>query len=169
MTFLLRKILADLVDLNLRFHVADGKNAAHSLTRTLQVQFHEPVALILDADTYDSAAVEEAKATYEAYLRLTSQGLPFSVVLMVPSIEIIFFKAPEVIESTINKHLTERDLAASAYAPRLVLESCLKDNNININHFIANLNEQQLYLLRTVAPIAELRNFLQNVNLYETV
>ncbi|MCE7982844.1 MAG: hypothetical protein DYG89_16805 [Caldilinea sp. CFX5] len=162
---ILSTLLADCKNVNLRFRIAEGKNAAHSLARTLQVQFHEPVALILDADTNDAAAVEEQQVAYTAYLRFTSQGVPFTVFLMVPTIEIIFFNAPEILEKLLGKKLTERDLAVSEYAPRLILDNYLQASGINMENFIARLQEQHLQILRNVEPILALRRFLQSVAL----
>ncbi len=162
---ILSTLLADCKNINLKFRVAEGKNATHSLARTLQVQFHDPVVLIVDADTNDPATIDEQQAAYMAYLRFTSYGVPFGVFIMVPTIEIVFFKAPEILEKLLGQKLTERDLAVSEYAPRLILDNYLQSSGISLENFIARLQEPQLHLLRNVEPILGVRRFLQSVAL----
>jgi hypothetical protein len=158
---LLERLLADLQHIDIRFHVAGGKKAAHSLARTLQVQFKEPVALVIDADTYDLEAVNEDQSMYEAYLELTSYGIPFIVILMVPSIEAILFERPKVLETWLGRDLKPEDLVRGEYVPKVVLESYLEGTSLEFSDLVFRIGEEQLQMLRSTQPIAKLGKFVR--------
>ncbi len=157
---LLEKLLTDLEkSLHIRFHIAGEKNSAHPLARTLQVRLGEPVALVLDADTNDSRVAEEEQSMYESYLSFTSKGVPFIVILIKPAIEEILFESPDVLRYIAGKTLEAKDVIIGKLAPELYLTEL----GINWTNALPKLNNEQLFALRDVEPVAKLREFLYNM------
>ena len=157
---LLEKLLRDFKEsVQIQFHIAEGKQSAHPLARTLQVRRGEPVALVLDADTNDSRMAEEEQSMYESYLNFTSKGVPFIVVLIRPSIEEIFFESPNILSDITGKPLESKDILAGKAAPRLYLTEL----GVDWPRILSTLNEQQLQSLRTVEPVATLRHFVHDI------
>ncbi len=160
---LLERLLANLQHVDIRFHIAGNKRAAHSLARTLQVQFREPVALIIDADTHDLDTINEEQSMYEAYLGLTSYGIPFIVILMVPSIKAILFQQPRILETLLGKALEPDDQIRSKYVPKTVLENYLRDARMKFSDLVFRMDEEQIQTLRNISSIAKLEEFVQRV------
>ncbi len=160
---LLERLLASLQHVDIHFHVAGNKRAAHSLARTLQVQFKEPVALVIDTDTHNLDTINEEQSMYEAYLGLTSYGIPFIVILMVPSIEAILFQQAQILETLLGKALEPDDQIRSKYVPKTVLENYLRDTRIEFSDLVFRMDKEQIQALRNISPIAELEEFVQRV------
>ncbi len=157
---LLGKLLDDLEQsVHIQFHVAEGRQSAHPLARTLQVRRGEPVALVLDADTNDTRMAEEEQSMYESYLNFTSKGVPFIVILMRPSIEEIFFEVPEILSNLTGKSLESKDILVGKAAPRMYLAEL----GVDWLRLVPSLNEQQLGVLRAVQPVAALRHFVHDI------
>ncbi len=157
---LLEKLLADLEkSLHIRFHIAGQRNSAHPLARILQVRLGEPVALVLDADTNDNRMAEDQQSMYESYLSFTSKGVPFTVILIKPAIEEILFESPEVLSDITGKTLEAKDVIIGKLAP----EQYLAELGINWTNALPKLNNEQLFALRSVEPVAKLREFLYDI------
>ena len=157
---LLKKLVNDLeTTVQIRFHVAGGKPSAHTLARTLQVRLEEPVALVLDADTNDNRMAEEEQSMYESYLNFSSKGVPFTVILVRPCIEAIFFETPEIFSDITGKQIESKYILVGKAAPK----QCLRELEIDWLRLLPTLNEQRLQVLRAFEPIARLRQFLLNV------
>ncbi len=157
---LLEKLLHDLgKNVQIQFHVADGKLSAHPLARTLQVKRGEPVALVLDADTNDPRMAEDEQSMYESYLNFTSKGVPFIVILIKPSVEEIFFESPDILSDIIGKPLDSKDIMAGKASPRMYLTEL----GVDLLRLLPTLNERHLRMLRAVEPVATLRHFLHGL------
>lgn len=155
---LLAQLLRDL-EARIQFHVAGGKHAAHSLARTLQIKYGEPVALVLDADTTDDRMALEEQTTYESYLSFTAKGVPFIVILFRPDLEEIFFESPQVLAELSGKTLKENDIFLGKAAPK----PYLKVLGIEWAQLLETLKEQHVQALRKVGVIAKLRDFVHGV------
>ncbi len=157
---LLEKLTNDLEEsVRIQFHIAEEKQSAHTLARTVQVRRGEPVALVLDADTNDSGMAEQEQSIYESYLNFTSKGVPFIVILIKPSIEEIFFESPDILSAITGKPLESKDILAGKAAPRLYLTEL----GVDWPRIPAKLNTRQLQVLRTVEPVATLRHFARDI------
>ncbi len=146
----------------LRLANAGGHNAARPLARKHMVIHHEPVALVLDADTQDESRVRAQQRELEDYLRWGASGVPFCVLQFVPAIEVIFFECPEPLERILGRRLPEETKVAGRFAPRQLLESLAGSSFQNTSDLLKRLDENDLQKLRSHATIESLREFVQN-------
>src|SRR5437588_12121575 len=71
-----------------------GRGNVTSVARTLLVTRRKPLAVLVDADTLNEAAVGQLRWDIEDLLRALAAGLPCKVLVAVPEIEVILFRAP---------------------------------------------------------------------------
>ncbi len=162
---LLTVLLKDLAErYPLQIHAARDSYAARPLARTLQVTRLEPVALVLDADTNNPQRADEDYASYKSYLEYTARGIPFTVILVMPNLETIFFEVPDVLTALTHQPLEPKDFRIGKAIPQLYL------NELGVDWLktVPSLTETQLQSLRTVPPIASLRQFIQDAAYTET-
>lgn len=153
----LAQILEDLTQsYAIQFFTANARNEAHTLARTLQVRKHDPVALVLDAETTNPDRILEEKSTFDLYLRLTSEGIPFKVVLFAPEIEGIFVSDKNVFEFLTGKKMEPNEERLSKAAPKVYLSTVQPDWKKRA----LRLGEPELQALREVEPIKQLRTFI---------
>src|SRR5260370_20266873 len=74
-------------------YLAGGRATLSSFARTLLVQHHRPLALVLDTDSLNPSLIAETIATTDHLLRSVAVGTPFKVVYCIPEIEVVFFEA----------------------------------------------------------------------------
>jgi hypothetical protein len=102
-----------------------SKSNASSLARSLLARRHEPVALVLDADAVDDEVVGEQLSNYRTSLGLAGDPRLWTVVLLRPTLERVFFRDPEIIEALFHRPLQPHEEELAEFAPKRVLERLL--------------------------------------------
>ncbi|HEX6747906.1 MAG TPA: hypothetical protein VF092_11500 [Longimicrobium sp.] len=162
---LLERLLADLGP-GCAFRVihADGRDAARPLARTHLAIAHQPVALVMDAETTDTARIMQLQRDLEDYFLWVSQGVPFRVVQFIPEVEVVFFHHPEVLRRFLGDRLDKHAVVAGRFAPRAVLEELLQGSSLT--ELIERLTEEDLEELRKHETVAELRSFVESSDVH---
>lgn len=168
--FLWSRLLEDMGGgLSFSYYSAGEKNAARPVARRLQVQKHEPLLFIADADTNDPTAFAEQQASYVDYFRWTSAGVPFHVAFFQPESEILFFRNPAIVEKELGLVLDPNQVWAAKVAPRKLLLSLLREKGADITGFISELKADTISELRKDVDVSAVRGFLKRVRDSEAV
>lgn len=138
--------------------VAGGRNAARPLARQQLMTRHEPVVLVIDADTTDEEHARSQRNDLNDYLDWGAGSIPFKVVQFVPEIEVVFFHDPSVLRSLVGSDVDPRVAEAGAQAPRRILEILAPGRTRD--ELIAALGPDEIERLREHPIIADLRGFL---------
>jgi hypothetical protein len=160
----LSRLLSDLVpEEDIRLVASGGRDAARPLARKQLLVTRNPVALVIDSDTTDSMRVAQQQRDLEDYLRWGAQGVGFAVIQFVPEIEVIFFQGAAVLSRALGRDLDASTVIAGKFAPAAMLKQLMAQAGVDsLASLVARLDESDLAELRTVEPIAALRNFLQH-------
>lgn len=156
---LLERLLADLpAAANVRVVAAGSADDARPRTRKELLVHQRPALLVIDADSVDSDRVEQQQRELEAYLAWGGNGVPYEVVQFVPTMEALFFDAPDVLEHLVGRKVDELMLAAGEIAPKAVLQ---RIGVANVQDRFGHLTEDDIRTLRVHPTIAVIREFVQ--------
>lgn len=160
---LLNLLLSDLMQDHAVEVIDDGHpDSARPLARQISLLRQRPVALVIDAGTVDADRVAQQQADLEGYFRLTYNGLPLQVVHFVPTVEVIFFERPCVLERLLGRKLEPAVQVAGEIAPRAVLDRILPElGGENLMRRIEDLTHNDLRELRSHPTVAMIRRFVE--------
>jgi hypothetical protein len=140
---------------------AGGQSSAESLARTILVVKRLPVALVIDADTSNPGAVKEKRAFHETSLRSVAGKIPWHVTLMVPELEVVFFKDPQLAQSLLGP-LPPLLIQLGQKAPKETLESILKQRSRTYQQFLKeDVSQEALLRLAAMDEFLRLREFVE--------
>jgi hypothetical protein len=160
---LMKRLLEDLTAVTITYYTANGKNAARPLARKIQLDTHQPVIFIADSDDPDPQRSHEQRRSYQSYFRMSSDGVPFHVALIVPSVEVLFLRNPELV-SNVSGRGFDRDVEALArYAPKQALATLFGGQRPNLTEWVHRIDERDLRLLREESEVREIRQFLAEI------
>ena len=104
----------------------------------------------------------QQQADLEGYFRLTFNGVPLQVVHFVPTVEVIFFERPCVLEHLLGRKLEPAVQVAGEIAPRAVLDRMLPElAGENLMRRIDELTADDLRELRNHPTVAAIREFVE--------
>jgi len=140
----------------------DGEDAARPVARQLLMLRRQPVVFAIDSDTVDTGRVAQHQRDLDDYFAWGAGGLPFQVVQFVPTLEVIFFDRPAVLERLIGRKLEPVLKIAGEIAPRAVLERGVPElAERKLVDRLDQLTPKDLRALRTHPSIAAIREFVQ--------
>lgn len=139
-----------------------GKNNARPTARKHLLQHKSPVIFIIDADTSDPDKAKEEQEDLEYYFGMGGQSMPFQVTTFVPTIEVVFFEKPVVIERLLGRPLDRATKIAGRVAPKEILESLLPELKLRTRaDIIERLTEEDLREIRSQQQMAAIRQFIE--------
>jgi hypothetical protein len=101
---ILRRCLPEELTRDVYIAVGEERSSAMSLAGSILVVKAHPVALVVDAESEDEAAIQEGRDFAKAFLRQRSGGVPFEVFVAVPVFEAVLFESKSA-ESMIGRLL----------------------------------------------------------------
>lgn len=143
-----------------QFHVARGKHEARPWARRIQRERHEPVLLVVDADTDDENKAREEEREYTAYLGYSSGGVPYHVAVLVPEAEVLLFKVPGLVPRLVGSVSPEL-LEVARSAPRKAIDVLFKRTGTSLRELFTKLTEEDLEQIRSLPEVARAREFLR--------
>jgi hypothetical protein len=167
---LLRELLApEREKYRVDFFSAGAKSAADSLARSILLVRHEPVILVVDADSTDPSLVKEQQDYFTASLREVAPPDMWRVCLAIPEVEICFFDDIDFLQQLLGVQLTEEERARSKFQPKQVLESLFRKKNLPFSAaaMVVLLHDKDISPLRNSALITEIRKALEEVSAHE--
>lgn len=117
-----------------------------------------PTALVLDANSTDADRVREERRSLLDYLHSVAGGVPHTLVMFEPSIEVIFFDCPGVLRRRLGRDVEPSLLALARYAPKQALEMLLADTPPQV--LFMQLDDTDLAELRQHPMVVTLRQFV---------
>ena len=92
-----------------RFFAAGGRSSVETVARNILVHESGAVMIVADADTNDSERAHDDRIAMQVALRNVASDGRFDVFLFVPTIEVLFFEYPAVLE-TLRKDISHDHL-----------------------------------------------------------
>ncbi len=136
-TEILKRLLpTDLVQ-RTEFVTAHGRYSASSLSGTILSERMRPVALVINANTTEEGAIHEQASTITGLLLPASSGVPYKVLMAVPTVEAILSQVKTDSETQL------------AHPP--------------ITSVLNSLNAGQIQILQMQSLIQQITQFLANV------
>ena len=160
---LIRPILSAAGIGDARFYVANGKSAAVSTARSLLVSNRSPVAIVVDADSYDPRAVSEHESTYNYLLGMASSPERFRLFSAIPEIEAVLFSDPALLERITGVEMTDEDKTEAKYRPKHVLDRLIAKGvpGKTLPILLANFNNEDFQRLSKHPLMRSLVEFLR--------
>lgn len=140
--------------------VPAGRGGLTSMARTLLVSRRKPVVVVADSDTTDEHSMRQLRREMEELIRAVAGGIPFKVILMVPEIESLFFRAPAAVERVAGRSLTAEQLAMANFKPSAVIRQFGQTESGAFDQIVSGLTPDEIDLLRDAVPIKQLIEFL---------
>ena len=161
---LLAKLLPDSRRAGARFMDGKGKSSARSLARSLVAARHEPVALVLDADTTEEHLVREQRLITREFLRMASAGVPTEVLLAVPSIEIVFFADRALLNRIVGVEISHEEWISGQFQPKKTIGKLLSRAPLPLDYrqFLSCLTEAAAEPLAQHPLIREIQEFIEH-------
>lgn len=160
---LLTLLLSDLADAY-EVGVIEGgsRDGARPLARQLMILQRHAVVYAIDADTVDRDRASEQQRTLEWYFGLPANEQLARVVQFIPSVEVILFERPRVLERLLGRKPEPAVMVAGEIAPRAVLDRMLPElGGENLMRRIEELTAHDLRELRSHPAIAAIRRFVK--------
>ncbi len=140
--------------------LAGGRANLASVARTLLVTRRKPLAVLVDADTVDQSTAIQARRDIEGLVRAASGGIPFKVIMLVPEMEGLLFRAPEALERITGQPLSADTLALARYNPLQAIMQLGPGKSAILEQVVKGLTDEDVDAIRDAAPIKELIEFL---------
>ena len=148
--------------------VAGGKTATAPMAQSLLVSRNAPVAVLIDADTFDLDVAREQQRIYSDLLRPFAHRAAFRILTAVPELEHVLFDIPGLIEKELRITISDQDRSDARIHPKQVLMRLVKRSAVEtIDEFFAALSDDAATKLARAHPIDELIQFLQNPRSHE--
>ena len=122
-TRLLRKLLSPKNPKKYRFSAGQGRVGLPTIARNLVVIELAPTLVVMDADTTDLAKAEDTRLLTKSVIAHVSGDVPMEVFAFVPTIEAIFFEAPDALASILGRDLAPTEIQSGKASPRATLHS----------------------------------------------
>lgn len=156
---LVERVLALAGTREVKVLAARGRSSATSLARSLLANARGRVALLLDSDASDAAAVARQRSDLEALLALVGPSSKFRLVLMVPELETILLR-DDVLMGAGQPRLDEGDRQLAQFEPKNVLERLLKGESRQ--EFVEGLPPAALERIASTPEFRSLLEFLED-------
>lgn len=145
---------------NIRLMARSSESGADALARSVLIDEHNPVALVLDADTVNPQRVAESYDYFAQSLGEVAHRKLWGIFLAVPELLSLLFADRAILESLVGGPVTEVQLVRGRYEPKVVLAELLKERGISDEEFDRRLAQADLTPLRQLAPVRELAEFV---------
>jgi hypothetical protein len=117
---LARAILGPELAKQVRFFTGRGKISLASLGRNILVHEGGPILVVMDADTTNQQMADEQKGMVRLALSRFAADGDYDVFQFVPTIEVVFFEAPEALR-LLNRAVPDSTLRQGLLIPKVTL------------------------------------------------
>lgn len=163
-TLLDKDILQDVKFLN-----GEGKYGAEIMARSLLLDKHIPVLLVIDADTNDLDAIHSYQQDLEFLTRRAAVGTPYKIVQAIPSIESVFLWERSIFEKFIDRKFSDLEWELGQENPRKLLNQYSGGAQEFIQQTLDNLSEDTRQTWRKHPIVHEISTFLSDLLTLESV
>jgi hypothetical protein len=143
---------------------AGGRSNIASIARSILVTRRKPVAVLVDTDSVDERIIQDRMQNTQELLKAVAGGVPTRLILLIPSIEAVFF-ASGVLPAIYGNPLPEevRVMARSSPKEALLRLFTHPAGPKNLDALLDSLGDEGIAAIRATPPIRELIAFLEKV------
>ena len=140
------------------------RSSVLSTAQMLRVARHQPVALVLDANTVNPGLINDQKDWVVAYMGEPHRGLLWDVFLAVPALGVLLAPSQQFLEALLGGPVTVEQAVRARYEPGAVLDELTAERGISRADLLKRLAAMDLTPLRERSPIPELKAFLERAS-----
>jgi hypothetical protein len=164
---ILKAVLPEKVVKNVQFVVGSGRYSAQSLARSILAVEQMPVALVVDADTNETAAVQEQHEFLQASLNQASPDVPFEVFLAVPEIEVLLVQDLAFLKRlTKRSRFSDMEVEFARLHPKKFLLNALEREEpyeVVLRDILGDLDEQTVEAVQQHPLVEQLGEFVLSI------
>ncbi|QTA87467.1 hypothetical protein [Desulfonema magnum] len=161
---ILRAVLPEEILRRTEFIVGDGRYSAQSLAHSVLAVKQVPTALVLDADTSDSAAVREQLELLKYSLIQASPDTESEVFLAVPEMEILLVQDMDfIMQFTEKKAFSPLEREFARLNPKKFLIKTFSYDNKILKKIISRMDEQTIRRIQNTPLIEQLNDFITSI------
>ena len=161
---ILRAVLPDEILRLTEFIVGDGRYSAQSLAHSVLAMEQVPAALVLNADTSDSASVREQLELLRYSIIQASPGTESEVFLAVPEIEILLVQDMDFIAQLAEKkEFSELEREFARLNPKKFLVMVFGNESYDgtmLQRILDRLDKETIRTIRNTPLIEQLNDFM---------
>jgi hypothetical protein len=157
---ILKRCLPERLTRDVYITVGEGWSSAMSLAGSILVVKARPVALVVDADSEDEAAIGERRDFATSFLGRTSARERFEVFVAVPEFEAVLFQSKSVVDHLLGKPISDMDFEAAKHRPKKWLTAAGVGYPKETASLLGRLTEDDLAAIRSHALIIAVDDFL---------
>ena len=156
---ILRRLLPGDVIQAIEIVVAHGSSSAQSLATTLLGVRRRPLALVIDADTTNPAAVQERIDLLRYLVRQAAGSVPYAVFVAVPEIEVVLLHDRSLFERLVGKQLSDLEWHLGLLSPKEAINNLI-GSSTSIEVIVLRLADDDVQVLQQHPLVKELSDFL---------
>ena len=167
---ILRALLDKTLLEDVKFINGEGKYGAETMARSLLLDRHIPVLLVIDADTSNSEAIRSYQQDLEFLTRSAAMGAPYKILQAVPTIEVVFLQDRTLFEQLIERRFSDLEWQLGQKHPKELLNQSPEGATRFIQSTLSKLTDSMRHTFRQHPLIQEITAFLTTqVHLSDTV
>jgi hypothetical protein len=120
---LLEKILPSTLLTNVEILSSGGYSAALSKASSILSYWHEPVILMVNAQSNNMEAIRAKRSFIYEILSATASDALFKIVLVEPEFEVLFFQDIDILKKLTNGKVSELEFNSGRFNPKNTLMS----------------------------------------------
>ena len=157
---ILRALIEPALLKEIKFINGEGKYGAETMARSLLLDRHIPVLLVIDADTSNPEAIHNYQQDLDFLTRSAAVGTPYKILQAVPTIEAIFLQDRSLFEQLIGRQFTDLEWQLGQKQPRELLSQHPAGAKAFIQSTLSQLNPQRRHILCQLPLIQDITTFL---------
>jgi hypothetical protein len=138
----------------------EGQYGAETMARSLLLDQHIPVLLVIDADTTNPEAIHSYQQDLEFLTRSAAVGTPYKILQAVPTIEAVFLQDRNLFEQLIGRQFTDLEWRLGQKDPKELLNQSPHGATGFIQTTLDYLTEPMRHTLSQHPLIQEITDFL---------
>ncbi len=157
---ILRALLDETLLEDVKFINGEGKYGAETMARSLLLDKHIPLILVIDADTNNPDAIHSYQQDLEFLTRNVAVDTPYKILQAVPTIESVFLWDRSSFEQLIGRQFSDLEWQLGQKHPRELLNQHPGGAMEFIQNTLSNLNENLRNTWQQHPLIQEITTFL---------
>ncbi len=158
---ILRAMLDQTLLEDVKFINGEGKYGAETMARSLLLDRHIPVILVIDADTSNPDAIHSYQQDLDFLTRSAAVGTPYKILQAVPTIEAVFLQDRSLFEQLIEHQFTDLEWQLGQKEPKELLNQYSKGRAKDfIQNTLSHLTAPTKHTLSQHPLIQDITTFL---------
>ncbi|EKU97319.1 hypothetical protein Lepto7375DRAFT_6500 [Leptolyngbya sp. PCC 7375] len=157
---ILRALLDETLLEDVKFINGEGKYGAETMARSLLLDRHIPVLLVIDADTSNPDAIHSYQQDLDFLTRSAAVGTPYKILQAIPTIEAVFLQDRLLFEQLIGRQFSDLEWQLGQKAPKELLSQYSEGAKSFIQTTLSQLDDPTKHTLSQHPLIQDITTFL---------